>query len=77
MIGVRINEGSGWIVEAIESQYINILTYRPLSGKYYMNLPVKLNPKNGLINFNNKDQKCFYGVMFGMLILQGNIQKEL
>ena len=27
-----INEGSGWIVELIESQYINILTYRPLSG---------------------------------------------
>ena len=26
-----INEGSGWIVESIESQYINILTYRPLS----------------------------------------------
>ena len=27
-----INEGSGWIVELIESQYINISTYRPLSG---------------------------------------------
>ena len=25
-----INEGSGWIVELIESQYINISTYRPL-----------------------------------------------
>ena len=24
-----INEGSGWIVETIESQYINISTYRP------------------------------------------------
>ena len=26
-----INEGSGWIFESIESQYINISTYRPLS----------------------------------------------
>ena len=26
-----INKGSGWIVELIESQYINISTYRPLS----------------------------------------------
>ena len=26
-----INEGSGWIIEFIESQYINISTYRPLS----------------------------------------------
>ena len=27
-----INEEPGWIVELIESQYINISTYRPLSG---------------------------------------------
>ena len=37
-----INEGSGWIVESIESQYINISTYRPLSGSSYINLPVEL-----------------------------------
>ena len=40
MIDVLINKGSGWIVESIESQYINISTYRPLSGSSYMNLPV-------------------------------------
>ena len=27
-----INEGSGWIIESIDSQYINISTFRPLSG---------------------------------------------
>ena len=37
-----INEGSGWIVKSIESQYINISTYRPLSGSSYMTLPVDL-----------------------------------
>ena len=37
-----INEGSGWIVESIESQYINISTYRPLSGSSYVKLPVEL-----------------------------------
>ena len=31
----QINEGSGWIVELIESQYISISTYRPLSGGSY------------------------------------------
>ena len=25
-----INKGSGWIIESIESQYINVSTYRPL-----------------------------------------------
>ena len=60
MIDVWINEGSGWIVESIESQYINISTYRPLSGSSYISLPEKLkNPRKGLINIKNKDQKCF------------------
>ena len=30
MIDNWINEWSGWIIELIESQYINISTYRPL-----------------------------------------------
>ena len=55
-----INEGSGWIVELIESQYINISTYRPLSGSSYVKLPTELrNPKKGLVNIKNNDQKCF------------------
>ena len=55
-----INEGSRWIVELIESQYINISTYRPLSGSYYVKLPAELrSPKKGLINIKNNDQKCF------------------
>ena len=37
-----INDGFGWIVESIESQHINISTYRPLSGSSYINLPVEL-----------------------------------
>ena len=36
------NKGSSWIVESIESQYINISTYRPLSGSSYVELPEKL-----------------------------------
>ena len=60
LIDVWINEGSSWIVESIKSQYINISTYRPLSGNSYISLPVELrSPKKGLINIKNKDQKCF------------------
>ena len=56
MIDAWINEGFGWIVESIESQYINISTYRPLLGSSYMNLPIELrNPRKGLINIKNKD----------------------
>ena len=56
MIDVWINNGSGWNVLAIESQYINISTYRQLSGSFYMDLPVELkNPRKGLINIKKKD----------------------
>ena len=42
MIDVWINNGSGWIIELIESQCINISTYRPLSGTSCIDLPVEL-----------------------------------
>ena len=55
-----INQGSGWIIESIESQYINISTYKPLLGSSYIDLPIELrSPRKGLIIIKNKDQKCF------------------
>ena len=36
------NEESGWIVELIQSQYINISTCRPLSGSSHVKLPAEL-----------------------------------
>ena len=37
-----INESSGWIIESIVSQYINISSYKPLIGSSYINLPAEL-----------------------------------
>ena len=55
-----INEESGWVDELIKSQYINVSTYRPLSGSSYVKLPAELrSSKKGLINIKNNDQKCF------------------
>ena len=60
MIDVWINNGSGWNAESTESQYINISTYRPLSGSSYIHLPVELKrPGKGLINIKTKDKKYF------------------
>ena len=36
-----INQRSAWLVELIESQYINISTYRPLSASSYEKLPAE------------------------------------
>ena len=55
------NEGSGWIVELIKFQYINISNYRPLLGSLYIQKITcwikKI--KKGLINIKNNDQKYF------------------
>ena len=37
-IDAWVNEGSGWIRESIESQYINISTDKPLVGSSYIDL---------------------------------------
>ena len=42
-----INERSGWIIESIEAQYVNIFVYGPLSGSTNIELPDKL--KNPMI----------------------------
>ena len=54
-----INEESGRIVESIESQYINISTFRPLIWSSRTKLPVKLKSRKKLLNVKNSDQKCF------------------
>ena len=51
MIDNWINEGSGWIIEFIQYQRINISTYRTLSGSSYIDLPVELkSPRKVLTN---------------------------
>ena len=41
-----INEGSGWIIESINGEYVNISMYSPLIESYFVELPNELkNPK--------------------------------
>ena len=55
-----ISHGSGWTVEEIINQYLNISSYLPLSGRSYTKLPIELqHPMKGLINIQNNDNKCF------------------
>ena len=54
-----VSEGSGWVIDRIDSHYINVTTYTPLHGSSYIELPTELkNPKKGLINMKNKDDEC-------------------
>ena len=60
VINKWVSEGSGWVIDQIDSHYINVTTYTPLHGSSYIELPTELkNPKKGLINIRNKDDECF------------------
>ena len=55
-----INEGSGWVIESIDAEYMNISIYSPLSRNSYIELSRRLkNSMNGLLNIKNNDNKCF------------------
>ena len=76
-IDAWINKGSGWIVESLEAQCTNISTYMPSLGSSYIDFPIELsNPRKGLINIKNIDQKCFLWCHVRH-INPKNIQEEL
>ena len=78
MIDNWINEESGWNVELIESQYINISFYKTLSGSSQMKLPVELrNSRKGLINIKKKIKNDFYGVLLDIQSFRKTSRKSL
>ena len=55
-----IKEGSGWKVESVSGEYVNIGKYAPLAASSYIELPAALkDSKKGLINLRNQNNKCF------------------
>ena len=59
-IDIWVSEGSGWTIDKIDSNYINIAAYQPLHGFSYIDLPEELkNSAKGLINIKNRDDQCF------------------
>ena len=55
-----VSEGSGSVIDRIDSHYLNVTLYKPLNGSSYIELPTELrNSKKGLINMKNKDEECF------------------
>ena len=54
-----LSKGSGWTVEEVMSHYVNIVKCLPLRARSYIQLPKELrNSMCGLINLQNKDDKC-------------------
>ena len=55
-----VSEGLGWVIDRIDSHYLNVTLCKPLNGSSYIKLPAKLgNSRKGLINLKNEDNECF------------------
>ena len=55
-----ISEGSGWVNESLDAEYVKTSIYCPLSESSYIKLPVKFEKsKRGLIKIKNNGNKCF------------------
>ena len=37
-----VSDGSGWVIDRIDSHYINVTTYKPLNASSYIELPTEL-----------------------------------
>ena len=53
-----VSEGSGWLIQSVDTHYLNVVKYQRKSGSSYITLPKELRNK-GLINRTNEDNMCF------------------
>ena len=59
-----IDEGSGWVIESINGEYVKIFIYSPLSESSYNELSNTLrNWMKGLINIKKMTKNVFFGAM--------------
>ena len=45
-----VSEGSGWVIDRIDSHYLNVTLYKPLNGSSYIELPTELREPKERIN---------------------------
>ena len=73
-----INEGSGWIIATVHSQYTNISSFRPLLVTSYIKLLVELkNLKKDWSKLKRAIKNVFFGVILDILIQWKYIMKKL
>ena len=57
----NLGKGTGWIINSVIEQKINISKYNPLAGSTYIKLPKALDhPRKRLINIQNIDDSEYF-----------------
>ena len=50
--------GSRWVINQVETLWLDIARYQPLRGSSYIPLPAAVRNKKAVINVKNKDDHC-------------------
>ena len=50
--------GSGWVVDRVQTLWLDIARYQPLRGGSYIPLPAAIRSKKAVINVKNRDDHC-------------------
>ena len=55
---------SGWVVDRVETLWLDIALYQPLRSGSYIPLPTTLKNKKAVVNVKNKDDHCLRWALF-------------
>src|SRR5206468_2027681 len=68
--------GSGWEFYQVEKVFIEVIQFILPTGAGYIFLSADLSAKKGVVNPQNKDNKCFNGQSYQLFIQYKKICKE-
>ena len=71
-----VQNGSNWVIDRVETVWINIAIYQPLRGGSYIELPQGLKGKHAIINVKNEDDWCLkWALKSALFPAKNNAQK--
>lgn len=62
-----IHESSGWILRTVKKLDIHTVSYKPLGGSCFIDLPKTLENSHTILNIRNNDNKCFIWAVLSAL----------
>ncbi|KAK3108933.1 hypothetical protein FSP39_019099 [Pinctada imbricata] len=71
-----IRKGSGWSINKVLTIEAHTAYYKPINGSSYMELPRSIRYTGGIVNIQNKDEKCFaWSVLASLHPADSNAQR--
>ena len=56
--GKYIGESSGWVLDSVSAENLNVARYNPIRGSSHIATPSAIAVKRSVVNIQNKDLRC-------------------